>query len=185
MRPQMFDPAAVARDGVDEGVVLAGQRLPNNTTARPRHVYRAAFHEAGHAVACLSLGHEFAEVLIYAEPVLCDGGLWISGQVRMAEPDALYPAIQLAAVSLAGPLAESRHSRRPLADVLAESGSQDLDDAVRVLARSQFNAFCAEDIARQRLRRHWRAVVRIADALIEHGAIDYAAALGIFRETRR
>jgi hypothetical protein len=165
---------------------FAGRRgAPSSTPARPRHLYREAYHESGHVVVALSLGHEFTEAVLYDKPLPVGDGVRLAGAVLFADLDANYPCVQLAAVSYGGPIAESRWTRQPLADILAAAGSLDLDDVVRFLARSQFNAFCAEDMARQRLRRHWRAVERIAEVLVEHRSIDYATALVIFREKQQ
>src|SRR5438477_4024761 len=67
-----------------------------------------AYHEAGHAIVDVLLGHRFDAVYVYEKSTLVRGN-WYVGLVD-GDPDAVYFRRDNAVAALAGPVAEARYT---------------------------------------------------------------------------
>lgn len=107
---------------------------------------RAAFDEAGHAVAYLALGHGFVRARIYPQPTVSQGGTLRLGEIEISEDERerIYPAVELAVTSLAGPIAEARITKWSLVGVLLGGEGHDYRNAQTYLTDSRFDYGGAE-----------------------------------------
>lgn len=167
--------------------------------AQPRR--RTAIHEAGHALASWWHGQPIYSVTasrasigenaigpvdghVHARRFLAD-----SEQVSAMDSATLRELVGRDLIShLAGPLAEARHCRCSLDEILQRSGAGDEQAAFDLLGfletdqTDEWLAPMAEAIERARrlLRRYWPAIVALADQLQAHGHLDGANVSALF-----
>ncbi len=132
---------------------LIGKPLPLKLSAGPpphRTVQRsqleiAAYHEAGHVVVALSLGRSVREVGLHADWARCGSG-WMDhsgpapvGDLRITPTNlrrywvrAVNDAVIDAKICMAGPLAESRYTRRSLREL---GQFEDFEEVAAILTR--------------------------------------------------
>lgn len=163
-----------------------------------------AYHEAGHVVALLALCYAFKSARVftmresYTQAVRGDGNRWftmrgqvdwddtVSPRLRAAdvqpgpELDAMRArVIDMAAVSLAGPVAEARYSKAGLPMLLQEPGVMSDTIMVHDLAAEWFpdqpsDLWCAALPVAQRIicrPEGWQAVQGVARQLVECGTL--------------
>jgi hypothetical protein len=143
-----------------------------------RHLMTCAYHEAGHVIAAMLSGYKVASVEL--GDVYGDG---LQAQTRYASTRQRAAWTDLA-VTLAGPLAEARWTRRDVLEVLREGEryeESDLRRAQREAARlaglglytgPDHALLIGEQRARAMLEGYWPLVEKTARALVRHGRID-------------
>lgn len=157
---------------------MRGKRTNEMAKALKREVERAAFHEAGHAVARIYVGAEPTDTEIDITGAGISHGtetLWTTpGQGQYALWDLLI-------VLLAGSFAEARFSNEDPLNVLPRSGKRDLREANRLLKQLAGNRF-AVSIQAGRSRAHeetniflsysWPDIEKVAAVLLKRGQIS-------------
>ncbi|MBV9826123.1 MAG: hypothetical protein JO001_10680 [Alphaproteobacteria bacterium] len=131
---------------------------------------RAAFHEVGHAVANVVLGHQCSTASVYDAPRISAIGLPCFGEV-LTDPELIYPAIEIAVSCLAGPIAEARYTKRSLISCPLGRGSSDFENAQAALCESRFTYADAERQAHELVTESWQAIEATASALIVCGTV--------------
>jgi ATP-dependent Zn protease len=120
-----------------------------------------AWHEAGHAVIAAVLGSEIKTVSL-------NDAIVLERPRHVTVDDGLNGAI----IALAGPITEMRRfNYKELERCWASGWSGDLANARQRYAGNLGEAFRRAD---HLLRRHWRAVERVADALLARGELSGA-----------
>jgi hypothetical protein len=162
-----------------------------------------AVHEAGHAVAAWKLGQFFYSVQIATDGLVvdrrgrsipCDGLTEITGaydpqmrklttQLIPIGPADIAHATLSATIDAAGPVAEARHAKRGLAQILLGPGREDLGSIVGAGNFVNVPSLCERSVnlARKLFARPgaWGAVAAIADALLRQRCLDFEQVSGI------
>ena len=133
-----------------------------------------AHHEAAHAVIALRLGLIFDHVTaIPDDDAQTDGALhWTdlqsAGDLEISsEVDAI--------VLLAGPFAEARLLKMSLHEVLAGDAAGDDREALATLGLDDEQFVAASREALALVEQDWPVIERVAEALLEYQALDFAA----------
>jgi len=162
---------------------LATRKTPTATTqgdsrVRDPVLMACAYHEAGHVVAAMLCGYEVASVEL--GDVYSDG---LQARTRYAAKRRAHAWTDLA-VTLAGPIAESRFAKRDVLDVLTDGEKYEESDLRRAQREAQrlhklalyksadHALFVAEHRARAMLDGYWPIVKKTARALYRSGRID-------------
>ena len=143
-----------------------------------RWMRRASYHEAGHVVAHLALGHGFEFARVYEQPTISHAGVLCLAEVKAgaADLERNYLAIELAVAALAGPIAEARIMHQSLSSIALGGGGTDFDNAEDYLAVSRFTMLDAQQWAARLVSRNWSAVESVAAVLIHQGRVDHLTA---------
>jgi hypothetical protein len=129
---------------------------------RSRDDRRAAYHEAGHAVARVVLGLGATRVEVERD----GSGTTHGTHAIYRDHGALIARIQMA---LAGPVAEARYAHRALSEILAGPGSGDLASAEDMLDALGLNAQHLEPffrMTRTLVLRWWDSISAVAQTLV-------------------
>ena len=129
-----------------------------------------AVHEAGHAVVALALGHDVVLVTLGASP---DDALRLC-LCRSNRDDGSIGRWEATVVALSGPVAEQSfvgYPRDARAMMWGSSWKADRAKAEGHLRRSSMARTLGDAAlkAAQLVTEYWPAIVRIAEALLEHG----------------
>lgn len=165
------------------------------------HLLATAYHESGHALACLKVGRYVSRVVIRRDAP-GSGAMHNAhapknpfdlarnrGTARAAWEYTYRSALDEIFVCLAGPLAEAKATATPLRQM---GNRSDLDRCIRVVSRlKELTEFASDFVTvpaiseealfnqyRQKVRRwvgrrpNWRTITAIADQLMMVGEID-------------
>jgi hypothetical protein len=156
---------------------------------------RTAFHESGHAAACIVLGLRVSSVTV-ERTVTTDRNGWeaFAGLTQVGLGDPLCTAI----VCLAGPAASKRLSagdnragmegdfRRADEAIDAATGECNSFPSLSVYACRRANiALQVRAAAEQIAAHHWPEIVALANALLERKTIGGDAAVQLFERSLR
>ena len=149
----------------------------------PRCAPRTAYHEAGHAVAAIALGRR---VLGISTRFPGGGGICMYGAEQPDLADPVADATAEILICLAGPVAARKYTGK----VSPESEWRDLQQACTLARTVDPNAGpeavvgrlmpAAEDLVHPPER--WQAVVALAEALLERGALTRPNILTVVSE---
>jgi hypothetical protein len=151
---------------------------------------RAAFHEAGRALAFLYAGHPFTAASVWPVAEGYAGRMEGASAVHGGFIGAARLSAELEIVAvLAGPLAEARAARHSLGAIVLTDGNHDWHRA-HDLAATWFPAApsaalaLAEERARALVssRQGWRTIEALAARLIATGRVEWAEAAAAFAE---
>ncbi|HEY3802253.1 MAG TPA: hypothetical protein VGL61_06575 [Kofleriaceae bacterium] len=142
-------------------------------TKKSRALKYVAYHEAGHAVVALAVGERI-------------GRVWVDGRIGSARVLATDHPSQLAAdfaraiALLAGPLAQARcqHVSVVLAMVMSSGPGGDCAK-LRALVPDLGAQESVERSAIAVVRHEWRAISRVAEALLKRGSLTAAEVRGL------
>jgi hypothetical protein len=127
-----------------------------------------AVHETSHAVSAIKLGYTIDHVELDPQPRIVFPSEDVVAPSEQSERDLHCMAVVL----MAGPVATSRLTGRPLDEVLADVGADDAEkfrvlvDASREGHRGAFrrDVMAATE---EMVRREWSAILRVARILVE------------------
>ena len=145
-----------------------------------------AYHEAGHAIVDVLLGHRFDAVYVYEKSTLVRGN-WYVGLVD-GDPDAVYFRRDNAVAALAGPVAEARYTGKTRDDAfrnkLGAGECADVLNARRQLADCglpHFTFAAAVDETEELVARHWPEICAVAEVLVQKRKLEEREVVDIIR----
>lgn len=143
-----------------------------------RRLRRAAFHEAGHAVARVHVGSASTPVEVRPDGTGESHG---TGEHWACRSQGQYAAWDFLLMLLAGGYSEARYTRRSANEIFFGPASGDFERAqlpINWLVERGFSEDPdaawrrAEADTRAFLRKHWDAVERVAEALLQRGRLE-------------